>query len=111
MKKTSCCMSPSHPIGRLPRSFPICLGGQLHGSVSRTCITGLLIGLTASASFAQSNTPDASNWVTNGTVWDMLANGSTMYLEGDFTHFSPIISIPHVMDHSNHYLSDLLSAE
>jgi hypothetical protein len=36
-------MSPSHPTGRLPRSFPICLGAHLHGSVSRTCITGLLL--------------------------------------------------------------------
>jgi trimeric autotransporter adhesin len=42
-----------------------------------------------SRSFAQSNTYDSSAWIPNGRVNDMVSNGNTVYLAGDFTYIGP----------------------
>ena len=42
-----------------------------------------------SRSFAQSNTYDSSAWIPNGMVKDMVSNGNTVYLAGDFTYIGP----------------------
>jgi hypothetical protein len=54
------------------------------------CIVFLLF-ITQIRTSAQSNTPDASTWVTNGRVNCIVADGSTVYLGGAFTHVGPIV--------------------
>jgi len=59
--------------------------------VPGTLFTALLISVILPVSFAQSNTPDAATWVTNGNVNSIVADGSTVYLGGAFTHVGPAV--------------------
>jgi hypothetical protein len=59
--------------------------------VPGTLFTALLVSVILPVSFAQSNTPDASTWVTNGNVNSIVSNGSTVYLGGAFTHVGPAV--------------------
>jgi hypothetical protein len=48
----------------------------------------------------QSNTPDASTWITNGTVNSVVYSNEKVYLGGDFTHVGPMVPFGTVLNSS-----------
>lgn len=80
-----------HPFRLMPAFRLPCPGHRIGRMVPGTLFTALLVSVILPVSFAQSNTPDAATWVTNGNVNSIAANGSTVYLGGAFTHVGPLV--------------------
>jgi len=51
---------------------------------------GLLGLVVASSALAQSNTPRAETWVTNGPIRAIATTPTTVYIGGQFTEVGPV---------------------